>query len=426
MTRTPYLVITALCAGFHSHGANSCAKAAALCFAALMLVSTVHGGDVRYLAANGDDANDGMSPETAWRTPERLNKGLPPGGTALLRCGDVFYGTINVKGGLGRDRHTVITSFGSGARPTISGLKILRDDPSIWKANKLSAIYNMWYVDISDPSNFTGVATAEANPGFLIVDGELKPWKRFSRYDVNSQWDFAGEDGRLYVHSTNNPALLAHDIRVAMRVTGVRLFSHMTVSNIAVRSTGAHGMYAGWSSTPSIDILVSDCSFENIGGSELPGHEPRVRYGNGVEFGSNCSDAIVERCEFKGIYDVAFTMQGMPTTIGWSDIHMRDCIVTDSTQAFEIWCKDAKPGVGFARCSFTGNRVVNVGGGWGAVVRPNRQTATPLLVYTTDTDTVDIVVTKNVFENAPRGLIFKSGGIDTLPAGYRIYGNTVK
>ena len=58
--------------------------------------------EVRYLAANGDDANDGNTPATAWRTVERLNAGLPAGGIALLRSGDVFYGTIRVKGGLDR------------------------------------------------------------------------------------------------------------------------------------------------------------------------------------------------------------------------------------------------------------------------------------------------------------------------------------
>ena len=145
-----------------------------------------------------------------------------------------------------------------------------------------------------------------------------------------------------------------------------------------------------------------------------------------MEFGSNCADAIVERCEFRGIYDVAFTMQGVPSATGWNDIHMRDCLVADSTQAFEIWCQNAPPGVGFKRCSFTGNRTVNVGGGWGALTRPNRQTATPLLIYFMETDTVDITVTGNTFENMSRGLIFNLGGADKIPPGYRIYGNTIK
>ena len=43
-----------------------------------------------------------------------------------------------------------------------------------------------------------------------------------------------------------------------------------------------------------------------------------------------------------------------------------------------------------------------------------------------ETDTVDSTVTGNTFENMSRGLIFNLGGIDKIPPGYRIYGNTVK
>ena len=382
--------------------------------------------EVRYLAANGDDGNDGKSPETAWRSVARLNAGLPAGGTARLRRGDVFYGTLEVKGGIDRDHRTTVTSFGEGPKPVISCTKNLRDDPGIW--NLRYPNFNIWSMDLTNPANYTGVDSADANPGFLLVDGAVMPWKRFSCDDVNGQWDFAGEDGRLHVYSTDNPALLSHDIRVAVNVHGVKLHSHTVVSNLAVKAVGAHGMFAGWRATPTIDIRISDCVFENIGGSELVNFSPeiRVRYGNGVEFGSNCADAVVERCAFRGVYDVAFTMQGYPSAIGWKDISMRDCLVVDCSQAFEIWCRKAPPGMGFENCSFTGNRTVNVGGGWGALTRPNRQCATPLLVYSTETDTMDIDVSGNTFENAPRGLIFKRGGIDTLPPGYRIHDNTVR
>ena len=405
-------VCAALCAGAAWAGANK-------------FIDAQERRCVRYLAADGNDANDGLTPTTAWRTVERLNAGLPSGGTALLRCGDVFYGKIAVKGGIDGEHRTTLTSFGDGPRPVVSCVKNLRDDPKIWQA-KVER-YNVWSMDLTNALNYTGIRSNDANPGFLIVDGEVKPWKHFCRHDVNRQWDFAGEDGRLYIYSTNNPALLAHDIRVAVNVHGIRLSSHTAVSNIAVKATGAHGMCAGWSSTPTVDVRISDCSFENIGGSELVNFgEYRVRYGNGVEFGSNCADAIVERCEFRGIYDVAFTMQGSPSVLGWSDMHMRNCTIEDSSQAFEIWCKAAPPGMGFRRCSFTGNRTVNVGGGWGALTRPNRSVATPLLLYRMETDTVDITVSGNVFENAPLGLIYVLGGRDALPAGYRILGNIEK
>lgn len=151
----------------------------------------------------------------------------------------------------------------------------------------------------------------------------------------------------------------------------------------------------------------------------------RIRFGNGIELGGDAEDVIVERCSFLGVYDVCFTMQGYPKK-GWSDVCCRNCTMTDCTQAFEVWCQRAPKGVGFKRCSFTGNRTLRVGGGWGALVRTKREVATPLLIYRMDTDTIDIKVTGNTFENMPRGLIFNRGGVNKIPNGYRIYDNIVK
>src|SRR5688572_17154137 len=50
-----------------------------------------------YLAANGKDANDGLSPQTAWRTIQRMNKQqFKPGDSILLEGGSVFDGTIKL------------------------------------------------------------------------------------------------------------------------------------------------------------------------------------------------------------------------------------------------------------------------------------------------------------------------------------------
>ena len=387
--------------------------------------ATAVAGEVRYLSAAGDDAADGRTPQSAWRTVEKLNADLPAGGTALLRRGDIFYGGLRLKAGTDASHPTVLADYGTGPKPVLSSVKIIRHDPSVWNG----FAHGCWRTNLSDPTNCAGIVSQDCNPGFLLVDGEIKAWRRYCRDDVVSPWDFCGENGWLYVHAPKNPALLAKDIRVALNVHGVIFQSHTVISNIAVRATGAHGMYGGWKADSICeDVRISDCDFENIGGSELPGYSPntRVRYGNGVEFGSNCRKAVVERCTFKGTYDVAVTMQGYPTLTSWSDIHVRDCTMTDCTQAFEVWCSKAPKGMGFERCSFTGNRTLRVGGGWGPVVRPVRACATPLLVYGMDTDTVDITVAGNTFEDAPYGLVFKSGGLDKMPAGYRIRDNVLR
>ena len=382
----------------------------------LVALTTGAATEVRYLADVGDDAADGRTPATAWRTIEKANAALPGGATLRLRSGDVFYGGLMLPSGPDAAHPTVLTSWGEGPKPIISATKNLKADPSVWE----DFTHCFWRINLSNPLNFTGLVTDDCNPGFLLVDGEVKPWKRFCRSDLSSPWDFCGEDGWLYVHAEENPATLAKDVRVALCVHCVQFGSHAVISNVVVRATGAHGMHGGWGCDLT-HVRIVDCEFENVGGSELAGFSPqmRIRFGNGIELGGDAEDVVVERCSFRGVYDVCFTMQGFPKK-GWRDVHCRNCTMTDCAQAFEIWCRRAPKGVGFARCSFTGNRTLRVGGGWGELTRPCRRVATPLLIYMLETDTVDIDIRGNIFEDAPRGFIYCLGGRATLPAGCRI------
>lgn len=385
----------------------------------------------RYVAADGDDAADGLTPVTAWRSLAKLSADLPAGGTAYLRCDDTFFGEIKVKGGPDAAHPTVVTSYGTGAKPVLTYSKVLRDDPAVWQTGVGTVpLYGLWWCDLTNPTNYVGVDTADINPGTLLVDGEIKPWRKFCRHDVNRQWDFAAEGKYLFVYSTNNPALVSREIRVSLKEGVVDLVSNFVISNVTCRMIGGCAMCGGWNECDVLrHVRVTDCDFEHIGGSMLSGFEQgefarKVRFGNGIEFGHNVQDAVVERCRFDGVYDTAFTMQGFPT-VSWKDVHVRDCHFTNCAQAYELWCRNAPPGVGFERCSFTNNVCFNVGGGWGAETRPNRSVATPLLMYFMETDTMDVEISGNVFECCPNGLIFKLGGLSQVPSGFRLHHNTV-
>ena len=400
--------------------------------AATLAVAAATSAEVRYVSNMGDDSADGKTPATAWRSLKKLSADLPAGGTALLRCGDTFFGEIKVKGGPDEEHPTVVTSYGEGAKPVLTYSKVIKNDPAVWQTGTGTVpLYGVWWCDLANPSNYVGVDTADINPGSLLVDGELRPWRKFCWHDINRQWDFSAQGKYLFVYSTNNPALVSKEIQVSLNEGVVDFVSNFVISNVACRMIGSCAMCGGWNSKTVLHhVRVIGCDFENIGGSMLCGFEQgefarKVRFGNGVEFGHNVQDAIVERCRFKGVYDTGFTMQGMPT-VSWKDVHVRNCRFEDCSQAYELWCRNAPKGVGYERCSFVGNRCYNVGGGWGAESRPNRCVATPLLLYFMDTDTVDVDVSGNTFERNPNGVIFKLGGPDKIPVGYRVHDNVVR
>lgn len=84
-------------------------------------------GDVTYYvdAENGDDNNDGTSPETAWKTLAKASsiRQLKEGGSILLKAGSVWNGEqLTVRNAQGTEETPiVIGSYGEGAKPVING-----------------------------------------------------------------------------------------------------------------------------------------------------------------------------------------------------------------------------------------------------------------------------------------------------------------
>ena len=84
------------------------------------------GDQVYYVdSANGDDNNDGLSPETAWKSLTKASsiRQLTEGGSILLKAGSVWNGEqLSVRNAVGTEENPiVIGSYGEGARPIING-----------------------------------------------------------------------------------------------------------------------------------------------------------------------------------------------------------------------------------------------------------------------------------------------------------------
>ncbi|MBQ6338225.1 MAG: acetylxylan esterase, partial [Kiritimatiellae bacterium] len=369
---------------------------------------------VRYFSNAGDDAADGLTPATAWRTLEKLGGDLPAGGEARLRRGDVFYGKVDLKSGPDAAHPTVLSAYGEGAAPEICAYKIAKADPSAWT---FTGTNNLWRIDLADDSTFGGNRmTKDGNVGFLKVDGRIFGRKFFAKNGrpLAQQWDFMDDHRFLTVWSADNPARMAKDIRIAPNLGVIPFRNHMEVRDVVVRGTGGHG-----SNGVGFDVRFFDCGFYEIGGSHLGGYGNGVtRYGNGVECWAGASHVQVCRCAFADIYDVGFTMQGGSPSRSWENTHVTDCTFTRCTQCYELWTTKCRPGIGMKGCTFLRNRCVDTARGWAYDVRPDKANATPLLMYAMETDVCDILVKDNMFVNSRGALIFKSGGLADLPDSY--------
>lgn len=72
--------------------------------------------------ASGDDASDGLSPATAWRSIERVNgASIQPGDSILFKRGGLWQGSkFEVPAGGAEGRPVTIGAYGSGEMPVIS------------------------------------------------------------------------------------------------------------------------------------------------------------------------------------------------------------------------------------------------------------------------------------------------------------------
>ncbi len=77
-------------------------------------------------ATYGNDGNDGLSPEEAWRTLARASEhGLRPGDFLLLKRGEVWREEFTVPLSGGADEPITVGAYGAGARPEIDGADVI-------------------------------------------------------------------------------------------------------------------------------------------------------------------------------------------------------------------------------------------------------------------------------------------------------------
>ena len=91
---------------------------------AFIILSFTANATTYYFSASGNDANNGTSTSTPWKTLSKFNSvfsSLSPGDNVLFNRGDVFYGSITInKSGTAASRIT-IGAYGTGAQPIITG-----------------------------------------------------------------------------------------------------------------------------------------------------------------------------------------------------------------------------------------------------------------------------------------------------------------
>ena len=409
-------------------------------------------GTTYYVSNDGDDNNDGLTPETAWKTLEKVSDfEYKPGDGVRLKRGDIFRGWINAKEGV------TYCAYGEGDKPELRSWKKNLADSSLWELH--DAEHNIWHMkekilDVGAlvlsghdvpcyrhaPSYVNGkfVCRYDEDTEFVMSEqlGDLECVSFFTekmttaptrRGDVIIA-DFPVPDidgcfayGDLYFRcDKGNPGEVFDSIEAIARLIGINFFDHnyVTIDNICLKYYGCHAI-AGGACKSVKGIHVSNCEIGFTGGSihNYFGNDPNYpqggrgtvgRLGNGVEIYGGCDDYVVENCYIYQAYDCAITHQ--ITTFGkhyeLKNILYKDNVIERCVYGIEYFlemnCGDTESFM--ENVEMCGNIIRNGGYGWGQQ-RHNKHTPSLIKGWSFYNRGFNQTIHHNIFDRSAYRLI---------------------
>lgn len=260
-------------------------------------------GTIYYVSNNGSDKNDGLSPETAWATPQyALSQQLRSGDAVLLNRGDSW--AIKASGEYGLTSSALIIpegvvlgAYGTGERPLLQGaledannpefweLYYEQDGTKIWKAIQSTyycpiIVFNngeKWASPVMPSMDVNGQYLSEDGSVFNVVNEFTKDLQFASLLDMtqlgaNTNVENSAIKGELYLRcDKGNPAEVFEDVAVPQAACGLALFTDATICDIALRYFTCNGAildgYDGFHSQSVLNCEMAWC------GGLLKGYE---------------------------------------------------------------------------------------------------------------------------------------------------------
>ena len=406
-------------------------------------------GKTYYVSENGNDANDGLSPETAWKTIKKVN-------TAALLQGD---GVLFERGGLWRERMTTrsgitYSAYGEGEKPRIYGSPENGADASKWTlyyenkdtGAKVWKYANEGMVDIGeivfDGSSYAKKMTLSYIDGKYSVrkgepfeiekhlDTDLSFFhKADSKLNGSNVPDMGSATGPVYLRcDKGNPGELYKEIEFNTRgnVISNGTNKYVTIDNLCIMYGGSHGIGSGTTKA----LTVRNCEIGWIGGSAQMYNGTSggiTRFGNGVEVYGGCDGYTVENCYIYQNYDAGVTHQysyRSPGDCVMDNITYKDNLIEDCVYSIEYFLSlsDNNQYKRSGKNVLIENNILRRAGyGFGST-RPDGNVQCHIRAWTSSNPFENYVIRNNIFDRSTWSLMQVTSAYKTwLP---KMEGNT--
>lgn len=314
-------------------------------------------GTKYYVSATGNDLNDGLSPETAWKTVTKVN-------SFKFNSGDgVFFkrsDSWRITSPLSCQSGVTYSAYGTGAKPKLIA-SINGDGGEKWVATEYENVYK-FYQDIPS-SNDVGTIVFDGGRAWGVQVSIKKDGTRIVNYTDSLNWLYNGieryklestkftppadlkqdlefyhdwESSTLYLCSTEgNPGERFSSVEIVDKGHAVVLeWSNIIVDNFEIFGTGSHGISSGGAN----NVTVQNCVLTWIGGSiqSKGGEHGVIRYGNAVEVYGSATDFTIRNNYASQIYDCCWTVQnGSATT--FKNVTMYGNVSEYCNSGLEVW-----------------------------------------------------------------------------------------
>lgn len=318
---------------------------------------------VYYISPSGNDANDGKSPETAWKNVDAINlhnDEIQPGDAVLFERGGIYRSVTSllaepIPEGVEKTDAQMIVYTKSGVTYGAYGEG---EKPAIYSCHKNYAWGDPWRKS-DKGENLWEVYTPCSDAGSIVFNhGEAVGIKRFGVWDgtyTNGKKNYSGfitpenvgknltenfeyyhdhRNGVLYLYYDNEgkaPHDVYSDIEICPRDGVFWITSGDTdvhIDNLAIKFTGFYGIRGNEGTT---GVTVTNCEMGWIGGCQwhFNTYEEGSRIGNAIEFWETTTDATTNNNWIYQVYDAGLSPQGVSSDSAsvYTNLVMRENLV---------------------------------------------------------------------------------------------------
>lgn len=251
-------------------------------------------GRVFYVSQSGNDDNNGLTPNCAWKTLKNITADaeiLCVGDIVLFERNGIYRGSMKLVTGV------TYSAYGKGKKPQLYGSLLNYAQKELWEGTAQNNVWKLHVGPIKDVGNI------------VFEHGKICGTKRLENKLFNDFefWHSIDEEA-IYLHlESGNPGDEFEDIEVCYNehiMWGNKQYTKdILIENLCLKYTGAHGICFCHGSE---NITVRNCEIGFIGGSMM---NEEVRYGNGFEVVDGCTNILVENNWVYQCYDAGITHQ---------------------------------------------------------------------------------------------------------------------